>query len=58
MPALPAMWNFSKQSAMKKMSVMTAGKIKVRKDYRIGLVEPSSLRISGVDVADTGKRFF
>ena len=34
---------------------MSAGEVKVRVDDRFALVEASSLRISGVDVADTGK---
>ena len=34
--------------------VLSAGIVKVRKDKRIALVEHSSLRITGVDVADTG----
>ncbi|CAB4068956.1 unnamed protein product [Lepeophtheirus salmonis] len=33
--------------------VLSAGPIQVRKDYRLTLVEASSLRITGVDVADT-----
>ena len=35
--------------------VISAGMVQVRKDARLTLVEASSLRITGVDVADTGK---
>lgn len=34
--------------------VISAGPIQVRKDFRFTLVEAASLRITGVDVADTG----
>ena len=34
--------------------VISAGDVKVRKDARMTLVEAASLRITGVDVADTG----
>ena len=35
--------------------VITAGSVKVRKDHRLTMAEASSLKISGVGVADTGK---
>ena len=35
--------------------VISAGNVQVRKDARLTLVEAASLRITGVDVADTGK---
>ena len=34
--------------------VISAGAIQVRKDYRLTLVEANSLRITDVDVTDTG----
>ena len=34
--------------------VISAGSIQVRKDYRLTLVEANSLRITDVDVTDTG----
>ena len=34
--------------------VISAGAIQVRKDYRLTLVEANSLRITNVDVTDTG----
>ena len=34
--------------------VISAGSVQVRKDARMALVEAASLRITGVDVADTG----
>lgn len=37
--------------------VISAGSIKVRKDYRLTLVEANSLRITNVDVSDSGKDF-
>lgn len=37
--------------------VITAGSVQVRKDARLKLVEASSLRITGVDVSDTGVRY-
>lgn len=36
--------------------VLSAGKVMVRVDDRFTLVEAASLRISDVDVADSGKR--
>ena len=35
--------------------VITAGDVKVRKDGRLSMAEASSLKISGVGVADTGE---
>jgi hypothetical protein len=35
--------------------VISAGPVQVRKDARITLVEAQNLRISGIDVADTGQ---
>ena len=35
--------------------VITAGAVKVRKDGRLSMAEASSLKISGVGVADTGE---
>ena len=35
--------------------VITAGAVKVRKDARLSMAEASSLKISGVGVADTGE---
>ena len=35
--------------------VITAGSVKVRKDGRLSMAEASSLKISGVGVADTGQ---
>ena len=38
--------------------VISAGSIQVRKDYRLTLVEANSLRITDVDVTDTGTYFY
>ena len=38
--------------------VISAGAIQVRKDYRFTLVEANSLRITDVDVTDTGTDSF
>ena len=37
--------------------VISAGNVQVRKDARLTLVEAASLRITGVDVADTGESY-
>ena len=37
--------------------VISAGPVQVRKDYRLTLVEANSLRITNVDVTDTGTTF-
>ena len=38
--------------------MISAGSIQVRKDYRLTLVEANSLRITDVDVTDTGTYFY